>query len=245
MTANDDQELNNDSNSNEAAEYEHPAVVKTSKVELKKLKPIEAINNYRKYLERATSAFPRSSLCDFNKTEECLEHLRSVVVQNDPKTMSDINMIMQNFLKESKSQNNVVRSENRFTRNMRKTVKSDDYEKLRYQFENSTEALGKRLQIDLSECLPLHYEERIFFNPRFSPYTKLKICILPFIFRFLLKVSHLKLEEHHHFRLMLQNFVLCLNYSPSPIEIYGTDTKICKESPYRSWSNSPRSQTQE
>ena len=209
-------------------EYEHEVVVKTSKLELTKLNPIEAISNYQKYIDIASKQFPKSSLADFNKTEIALYEARRVLIPSSEQSMGEINLVTQSFLKEAKKQHHIVRSENRYTRNMRKTVKSDDYSKLRAEFENTPESLGKRLRLDIMDCLPLNYGERILFNPRYFPYTKLKINILPIVFNFLLKLTKLDLEEHHHFRLVLQNFLFYLNHSSSPIEIYGADPKICK-----------------
>lgn len=206
--------------------YEHRVTIKTAKAEIGILKPDEALTVYKRYIDRCQSVFPSSVMRDVHTFDSSLVELRSAIVPRDEATISQVNMVTQGFLKEVKKVKNVVSSENRYTRNMRKTTKSEDYERLKYEYENDPEGLGKRLQIDIMESMPLNYEERILFNPKYFPYSKLKLVLLPRVYSFLLKSAGL--SDTGDFGLIFQNCLLFLNQSASPIETYSSDTKICK-----------------
>lgn len=206
--------------------YEHQVTIKTAKAEIGILKPDEALAIYKKYIDRASLSFPKSCMADLHTIDESLIDLRESLVSRSPTDMAEVNLITQGFLKEIRKVKNVVSSENRYTRNMRKTTKSEDYEKLKFEYERAPEGLGKRLRLDIMDCMPLNYRDRILFNPKFFPYTKLKLVFLPRIYNFLLK--SVGVREVGHFGLILQNFLMFLNQSSSPIEIYSSDTKMCK-----------------
>lgn len=216
-------------------------VIPEEKKVLVKMTPYLAFENFnkaqaisRKYLDFELTPLANDYFKKLEKTQNLLEK------RINPKDKEQITQVITSFLQNQKSKSGVISGEQRYTRNMKREQKSENGMQLKFNLNYNLEALEEKFKLDMGHCKKINYERSIIFNPKYSIYKKVPLNIIKLTNNFLVKIlfpkyNSLKNKENYdltgieQFLFMFQNFMLFLNFSNYPIEVFGGRNKFSKK----------------
>lgn len=209
-------------------QYNHGVKVSTAKAHISTLTFSESMENYKKYMAMAAQTYCKTPFHDEHRLDDWIDRIWDAIVPNDPDSLEEIDTLLEIYYKERrKSKINPSHCEYFSTRNRLKVLKN--FDTLKQEFEWSNQALGKRLCVDFTDYNVLDYRSRIFVNTKYCGAQKLRLNILPLIYRFLLQELKIDAEVDCPFYHLFQNFLLFLNFSRTGIEFETGRTKQCRK----------------